>query len=145
VALLLTPTWASNFFSPKRVANVGQWGIKSHRIDVETSCVFRLDVLQSLRAGSTIEEDEDEAYDDDEDEVYDEEESSSDEEEEEEEEEAESEEVEPEVDETESTSVIEYDEQLLQPPGLQMGAVLGVMLLSRRLDLYNPKVVRFAR
>ena len=107
VALLLTPTCASNLFSPKRVANIGQWGIKSHRIDVESSCVFRLNVLQSLRAGSTIEEDEDEAYDEDEDEAYDEEESSSDEEEEEEEE-AESEEVEPEVDETESTSVIEY-------------------------------------
>ena len=106
--------------------------------------MYRLDLLQSLRAGSTIEHDEDEVYDEDDDEVYDEEESSSDEEEEDEEE-VESEEAEPEVDEKESASVIEYDEQLSLPPGLQMGALLSVMLLSRRLDFYNPKVVRFAR
>jgi hypothetical protein len=151
VVLLLTPACASSFFSPKRVTLVGQWGIKSHRIDLDIPCVSSWDVLQSLRAGSTVEGDEDEAYDDadeydeDEDEVYDEDESSSDEEEVEEEEEVESEEVEPEVDEAESTSVVEYDEQLSSPPGLQMGALLVVMLLSRRLDLFNPKVVRFAR
>jgi Mg-chelatase subunit ChlI len=136
----------------KRTTLVGHWGIKSHRIDVDIPRVSSWDVVKSLRAGSTEEEDEGDAYDeededyfdDEDDEVNDEDESSSDEEEEEEEE-AESEEVEPQVDEAESTSVAEYDEQLSPPPGLQMGALLCVMLLSRRLDLFHPKVVRFAR
>lgn len=149
--LLLTPTCASSFFSPKRTIRVGHWGIKSHRIDLDIACVSSWDVVQSLRAGSTVEEDEGDAYDeedeyddDDEDQVNDEDESSSDEVEEEADE-AESEEIGPSVDEEESTSIAEYDEQLSPPPGLQMGALLGVMLLSRRLDLFNPKVVRFAR
>jgi hypothetical protein len=109
--------------------------------------------MESLRAGATVEEEADIEEEVDEEESDDEDEDSNDEDEEEdyeEEEESSSDEVESDyesaVEEEEvSVSVQEYDTQLTPPPGLQMGSLLGVMLLSRRIDLFNPKVVRFAR
>jgi len=138
LALLLTPACAL----PKRVSVVGQWGVKSHRIGRERPSISQLEVVQSLRAGATVEESADEEEDsddeeedsDDEEEDYDEDISSSDEE------------YETAVEEEEiSVSVEEYDTQIKLPPGLQMGGLLAVMLLSRRLDMFSPKVVRFAR
>jgi hypothetical protein len=38
-----------------------------------------------------------------------------------------------------------YDDQVSPPLYLQMLATVGVMLLSRRIDLLEPKIVRFAR
>ena len=81
-----------------------------------------LDVVKLLRAGSTLEEDaEDDDDEEDVEDVYDEE--SSEEEESDEEEEDDDEEVD-EVEVEEVTTVIEYDEPLSPPPGLQMGALL---------------------
>ena len=148
LAVLLSP---ANAWPSKRAATTCQWGMKSRRIGLAPASLSHWDVLESLRAGATIEEDEEEEEDedevgvqeevdevsDDEDEEYDEEESSSDEDESEYESAVEEEEV--------SISVEEYDIQLTPPPGLQIGSLLVVMLLSRRLDMFSPKVVRFAR
>lgn len=143
--LCLAPSCALPSFGSKGASPIGQWGMNNHRRNLEeaSSSLSHQKVLLSLRAGATVEEvevDEDEDVDsdaevwDDEDEAYDEETSSSDEEE-----------YESAVEEEVDVSVEEYDTQLTPPPGLQMGGLLGVMLLARRIDLFNPKVVRFAR
>jgi archaellum component FlaD/FlaE len=136
---------------------MGKWGIQRSRICSDISTLSQWEVLESLRAGATREEvesdeeevesyDEEEVESDDEkmdmedeeseeDEDYDEDTSSSDEEE-----------YESAVEEEEmSVSVEEYDTQLSPPPGLHMGALLGVMLLSKKIDMFNPTVVRFIR
>lgn len=149
LTLLLAPTFALP--SSKK----GQWGIQSHRIEARTPiCLSQWGILESLRAGATLEEvevdtdeeeevdsddeetdsdDEEEDYDDDDDD--DEETSSS----------GDEEDYESAVEEEVDVSIEEYDKQLTPPPGLQMGGLLGVMLLARRIDMFNPKVVRFAR
>ena len=157
LALLIPTTTANPSFSSKRVKNIGPWGMKSYRISSESPSMSHWQILQTLRAGATVEEEVEVDIDEDieevevdivedtvdsvdaetDDEVSDDEveDSSSDEEEYEsalEEEEA-------------SITIGEYDIQLAPPPGLQIGALLGVMLLSRRLDMFSPKVVRFAR
>ena len=146
LVLLLTSTDASPSFASKRVMPMGKWGIQSSRICSDISNLSQWEVLESLRAGATIEEveiDEEEVESDevdseneesDEDEEYDED-SSSDEDE-----------YESAVEEEEDyVSVEEYDTQLSPPAGLQMGALLGVMLLSKKIDMFNPAVVRFVR
>lgn len=150
----LIPTAANPLFPSKRMNKLCPWGMKRHRIGSLSPTLSHWHVLETLRAGATVEEveeveidddedaiesvDDEESDDeasDDEDEEYDEESSSSDEEE------YESAREEEEV----SITIGEYDIQLAPPPGLQIGALLGVMLLSKRLDMYSPKVVRFAR
>lgn len=153
-ALLLLASTDATPSGSKRVMPMGKWGIQSSRMRSDISNLSHWKVLESLRAGATIEEieideeevesddeevdseneesDEDEGYD--EDEEYDED-SSSDEEE-----------YESAVEEEgDFVSVEEYDTQLSPPAGLQMGALLGVMLLSKKIDLFNPTVVRFVR
>lgn len=145
--LLVAPTLAVSR-SSKHATTIGTWGRTSHRIGQE-ELSSQWGILELLRAGATVEEEvdveideevdsDDEAQDEDsedEEDEYDEESSSDDEEYES----AVEEEIEIDV------SVEEYDKQLSPPAGLQMGGLLGVMLLSRRLDMFNPKVVRFAR
>jgi len=41
--------------------------------------------------------------------------------------------------------VVEYDEMLVQGPFESMGVTMGIMLLSKRIDLNDPKIVRIAR
>lgn len=57
--------------------------------------------------------------------------------------------VEEEEEEEEESAELEessgYDEPLVQPAMLQLYATFGVMMLSKRLDLYSPIVVRVAR
>lgn len=110
------------------------------------------DVLKTLRAGASDSEDEDsdEEEDDDEDdeeETDSEEEEDSDEEDSEEEESEDEDEVqadEPSVVE-ESTSVSEYDDMMVPSPSTQLYSVIGVMLMSRRLDMFSPTVVMVGR
>ena len=42
-------------------------------------------------------------------------------------------------------AVSEYDAMLIPSPAMQMYSVIGVMLLSRKLDMFNPTVVRAGR
>jgi hypothetical protein len=44
-----------------------------------------------------------------------------------------------------SASVRSYDKMLVASPSMQMYSVIGVMLLSRKLDMFNPTVVRMGR
>lgn len=142
--LLLSPASAlrQSSFVSNRASPVDNWGVINNRqrIGPCMSCVL------SLRSGATVEEeDEDEeAYGDEEEDEYDEE--SSGEEEEQDKDDEEDEDVE-EDDEVHlgDAVVVEYDRQLSPPAGLQMGGLLGVMLLSQKIDMFNPKVVRVAR
>ena len=127
--------------------------------NLSSSCI---NVLQSLRAGATDddvgnedgtndnqgdtivaqEEGEDEEQEDD-DAVEEEE-----DEDEEEEEEDDDDDVEDEasvVASSKDTDVSEYDDMLIPSPSMQMYSVIGVMLLSRKLDMFNPTVVRLGR
>jgi len=79
----------------------------------------------------------DDAEDDDEYEDADEEEEEEEEESDEEEEEEDEEVVAVQVDKEDSES---YDEMLVQSPMSNMGVTLGVMMLTRKLDLSNKKV-----
>jgi hypothetical protein len=44
-----------------------------------------------------------------------------------------------------STDIRPYDKMLVASPSMQMYSVIGVMLLSRKLDMFNPTVVRIGR
>ena len=139
-------------FRPSR-----QWGLmvatKQRQYVKLSTCTS---VIQSLRAGATDVEDGGEEDDQGEEQVS--QEAINDEEEDEEEEddaveEGDDEEEEDEDGEEEETSpvepkdtaVTEYDEMLIASPSMQMYSVIGVMLLSRKLDMFNPTVVRAGR
>ncbi len=158
LVLLLTSTDASRSFGSKRVIPMGKWGIQRSRICSDISTLSQWEVLESLRAGATreeVESDEEEVESDDEEEVesdddekidMEDEESEEDEDYDEDTSSSDEEEYESAVEEEEmSVSVEEYDTQLSPPPGLHMGALLGVMLLSKKIDMFNPTVVRFIR
>lgn len=115
-----------------------------------------------LRGGAKKEKKEKEVLEDDEDEDPDEvlksetiaEEDASADEQEEDEDEDESEEVEDEYDDEEeehyeadvdSEEVAEFDEPLVASPMLQLYATFGVMILSKKIDLFNPTVVMACR
>ena len=148
-------------FRPSR-----QWGLVStktqqqqHRHGVlnlasSSTCI---DIIQSLRAGATDDDDDndDDTNDDqggekiaqdEEDDDVDEDDVDDDEEDEEEEEEEDDDDEETLVVESpKDTAVGEYDEMLIPSPSMQMYSVIGVMLLSRKLDMFNPTVVRVGR
>ena len=114
-------------------------------------------VLQSLRAGATA--DDDNEVEDDDKKKDDEEEEEEEEKEEDEDQQEEADAVEESDDEdgesdeedvsavesTDNTALSEYDEMLIPSPSMQMYSVIGVMLLSRKLDMFNPTVVRAGR
>lgn len=50
-----------------------------------------------------------------------------------------------EVQSADNTALSNYDEMLIPSPAMQMYSVIGVMLLSRKLDMFNPTVVRAGR
>ena len=113
-------------------------------------------LMQTLRAGATEDEGEvdvDESDDDEEEEEDDEEEDEDDDEEEEEEEEEEEDDEEEEAYEDEEEDAVamaeggdvEYDQPVTMSSGVQFNCIIGVMLLSGRLDMHNSKVVRFIR
>ena len=87
------------------------------------------------------EEEEDVADDASEEEEVEESYDTEDEYDEEEEEEEETQETSTEVEQTLS----EFVEPLVASPMLQLYATIGVMMLSKKIDLYNPTVVRIAR
>jgi len=112
------------------LSNVSKWGLPDTRIHK----ICSLETLKSLRGGQVDDEDTD-----DDEEEEDEVEGSEEEEEDEEEEEEEEDEIE--ID----TAVVEYDTPLELPATIQMGTMLGLMVLTKRLDMYDPKIVRFGR
>jgi hypothetical protein len=96
-------------------------------------------IVQLIRGGSTeVEEDED-VDENDEEEDEEEEDEEDDEEEDDEEEQV------PESADVKKSSVTEYDDMLVPSPSLQLYSMIGIMLLSRRIDMHNPTVVRIAR
>lgn len=44
-----------------------------------------------------------------------------------------------------ANKVVEYDAPLEPPPMLQMGTMLGLMVLTKRMDMFDPKIVRLGR
>jgi len=110
---------------------------------ISTTTRSNLNLFMTLRGGSSKkvtdeidleveEEEEDTDYDDEEEEDYE-----YDDEEGEEEE----------MDEDESNKEVnhKYDPMLMVPPMQNMGVTLGVMLLTKRLDLSNVKTIRYIR
>ncbi|KAI2499102.1 Phosphate transport (Pho88) [Fragilaria crotonensis] len=131
--------------------------IDNRNVDIECAPSLN-DILQSLRAGATVEDDGDnDVEDDDTKEDEEEEQEEEEEEEDDEQEEADADEQaddeDEESDEEETSAVAstdvaalsEYDEMLIPSPSMQMYSVIGVMLLSRKLDMFNPTVVRAGR
>jgi hypothetical protein len=91
--------------------------------------------------GGAIEEDESdsEGYDSEYDDEYD------DEEEEEDEESDENEQDDSALQATASTGEVEFVDPLYISPMMGMYSTVAVMMLSRRIDLFNPTVVKIAR
>ncbi|KAI2503081.1 Phosphate transport (Pho88) [Fragilaria crotonensis] len=125
--------------------------------NVDIGCAPNLNnVLQSLRAGATVEDDGDNEVEEDvtkenEEEEQEEEEEDQQQEEADADEEADDEDEESDEEETSAVAstdvaaISEYDEMLIPSPSMQMYSVIGVMLLSRKLDMFNPTVVRAGR
>ena len=104
-------------------------------------------IVESLRAGASVEETIEEGDNEGEADVeaYDREEVDEEEEEEGEEDDDEDEEESLQVDPTDKAVVSDYDVMLVPSPSMQMYSIIGVMLLSRKLDMFNPTVVRAGR
>lgn len=134
-----------------RVPTIGRshlgWGLqRSHNFEWHQPSV---QVIAQIPRGGSDEEDDYDEYDE-----YDEEEEeeSEDEDEEVEEEEdsdtevsEEEEDIEFSVEDVDDGTVSEYDEPLMASPMLNLYATMGVMILSRRINLFDPFVVRLAR
>lgn len=127
------------------------WGLASHEILHPVSELNHL--IVSLRGGSDTES-ESEEYDDDEEnsesdvESDDEDEDSTDEEYDSDEEYEEEEDDDTAVStktETSNPEDQEYDEVLMPSSFQQLGVTLGVTFISNRLDMYDKRVIKFAR
>lgn len=119
---------------PLMPSRLTHWGLSTRHSSVLPPRIL------FLRGGSAVEEEEDE-YDDEE---YDSEEESEGEEEEEEQAEAEDEQDESGGVQIEM-NVEKYDDPLFPSPMSSLYCSLGVMFLARKVDLFNPTMVKLAR
>ena len=154
-------TLLSNELSRLSRRGVRTWAGLSTESQRETFLTDRSSIFllgDRLRGGSeeataTVTEEDSEEEDESEEAEAEGEEDEEEEEEEEEEEDTEDEydESEEEEEETQYSSAeieeasSEYDEPLVANPMTQLYATFGVMMLAKRVDLYNPTIVRLAR
>jgi len=110
--------------------------------------------METLRCGSTeVDEDDDEEEEESDEEIDADDEEEDDEEEDDEEEvtddEAYDDEEEEDDDDDDKDAIVEddeeYDDMIVASPTSQMVTLFGIMLLSKRVDMANPVVVRIAR
>jgi hypothetical protein len=125
------------------------WGLTVRRITTPSSL---LRTAECLRGGAIDESDGEDDYDEEDDEQYDEEtdgEQSEDEEEDEDEaEEKDAEEQDEDDEEGEiatQAKVEKYDDPLFPSALMGLYSTMGIMMLSRRVDLFHPMVVKIAR
>lgn len=145
---------ATNSFHRSSRALHRRWGRKINSLCHESrssieSCTRCLLLEDSLRGGAAEDESETENSESDTEEevvVVEEEKESEDESETEDEAEAEEEsEVEEDTGNDAIATASDFDAPLVANPMIQMYLIFGIMMFSKRLDLYDPKVVRMAR